>query len=150
MKKVLSVTLAALICVVMVLPSFALGQSTEIKTELKEDVYEISYPADTQIPWNTTENFVIGDIEATKMSLSPNKRVSITVSSENGFNLAHVTEAKSKIAYSLLGADQMQFLPGDYGKKFPLSVTVAQDQWDKACAGEYKDILTFNAVYETV
>lgn len=145
MKKVLSALLVCLLLLLCTLPCFA--DSMTISTGTDSDAWTLSYPADTQIPWETAAQN-IGEIKAVRMLLSPGKTVAVTVTSANGYRLVHSTDADSAIAYTLLGADAIAFLPGDYGKAFPLSVTVADAEWQKAAAGEHKDLLTFTAEYK--
>lgn len=145
MKKIFSVCLAVMLLSLCALGAFA-NQMT-ISTSTNEDAYELVYPADTQIPWEASEQ-EIGAITATKMLLSPGKTVEITVASANGYNLVNRADAAEKIAYTLTGADAIAFFPGDYGKSFPISANVAESEWRQAAAGEFSDILTFTAEYK--
>lgn len=145
MKKIISVGLA---CVMLSLCTFcAFASSMTISTSTDTDAYEITYPADTQIPWEASEQ-ALGAVTATKMLLSPGKTVVISVASENGYNLVNGTDASKTIAYTLSGADEMAFFPGDYGKSFPISANVEESEWRQAAAGEFTDILTFTAEYK--
>ena len=95
MKKTLSVLLAVLLLSLVTVPSFAAPApatlnkenpvgSVKISTgEGKQDEYELSIPADTEIPWEAT-SCAIGKVTATKMWLSPGKTVKVAVSSLNG------------------------------------------------------------------
>lgn len=145
MKKTLSVLLACFLLLLCAVPCFA--DSITISTGTSSDQWTLSYPADTQIPWEASSQS-IGEIKAEKMLLSPGKTVTVSVASANGYCLAHETDADSTIAYTLVGADAVAFLPGDYEKAFPLSVTVEDAEWQKAAAGEHKDLLTFTAEYK--
>lgn len=145
MKKFISV---GLVCVMLSLCTFcAFANSMTISTSTDEDVYELTYPADTQIPWEASEQ-ALGAVTATKMLLSPGKTVVISVASANGFKLVNETDASKTIAYTLTGTDEMAFFPGDYGKSFPISANVAESEWRQAAAGEFTDILTFTAEYK--
>lgn len=145
MKKILSVSLAVMMLSLCALSAFA-NQMT-ISTSTSEDAYEITYPADTQIPWEASEQ-VLGDVTATKMWLSPGKTVEISVASQNGYNLINRADAAAKIAYTLTGTDAIAFFPGDFGKSFPISANVTESEWRQAAAGEFSDILTFTAEYK--
>lgn len=145
MKKTLSILLVGVLLLLCMVPCFA--DSMTISTGPHADEWAISYPADTQIPWEAASQD-IGQIKAVKMLLSPGKTVEVTVSSENAYRLVHETETDSTIEYTLFGADAIAFLPGDFDKAFPLSVTVADVEWQKAAAGEHKDLLTFTAEYK--
>lgn len=145
MKKFISV---GLVCVMLSLCTFcAFANSMTISTSTDTDAYEITYPADTQIPWEASEQ-ALGAVTAIKMLLSPGKTVVISVASANGFKLVNGTDASKTIAYTLTGADEMAFFPGDYGKSFPISVNVVESEWRQAAAGEFTDILTFTAEYK--
>ena len=145
MKKILSVLLAVLLLAFCAMPCFA--DSMTISTSADSAAWSISYPADTQIPWEASAQS-IGEIQAQTMLIPPGKTVEVTVTSANAYHLVHQTDANSKIAYTLLGAEAVAFFPGDYGKAFPLSVTVEEAQWRYAAAGEHTDQLTFTAEYK--
>lgn len=145
MKKILSVSLAVIILLLCAVTAFA--NSMTISTSTDEDVYELTYPADTQIPWEAPE-YALGEVKATKMLLSPGKTVEISVKSQNGYNLVNLADAAEKIAYTLTGTDAIAFFPGDYGKSFQISANVAESEWRQAAAGEFTDILTFTAEYK--
>lgn len=144
MKKILSVSLAVIILLLCAVTAFA--NSMTISTSTDEDVYELTYPADTQIPWEALE-YALGEVKATKMLLSPGKTVEISVESQNGYNLVNLADASEKIAYTLTGTDAIAFFPGDYGKSYPVSANVAESEWRQAVAGEFNDVLTFTAEY---
>lgn len=158
MKKKLSVLLAVLLLSLVTVPSFAAPApatlnkenpvgSVKISTgEGKQDEYELSIPADTEIPWEAT-SYAIGKVTATKMWLSPGKTVKVAVSSLNGSKLVNTLDSSKTIAYTLTGAEQMAFLPGDYMKSYDLSVNIAEAEWQKAASGEHTDVLTFTAEY---
>ena len=112
----------------------------------KQDEYELSIPADTEIPWEAS-SYAIGKVTATKMWLSPGKTVKVAVSSLNGSKLVNTLDSSKTIAYTLTGAEQMAFLPGDYMKSYDLSVNIAEAEWQKAASGEHTDVLTFTAEY---
>ena len=73
--------------------------------------------------------------------------VKVSVASANDYSLVSTTSASSKIAYTLTGADAIAFFAGDYDKSFPLSVSIADAQWQQAASGEHTDVLTFTAEY---
>ena len=145
MKKFLSVVFALILVSVCVLPAFA--DSMTISTgSCVTDEYQLTFPADTDIPWESP-SYALGSVTATVMRLSPGKTVKVSVASANDYNLVSTTSASSKIAYTLTGADAIAFFAGDYGKSFPLSVSIADAQWQQAASGEHTDVLTFTAEY---
>lgn len=145
MKKVISAGLAVLMLALCMVPAFA--DSMTISTGTQQDEWQLSYPADTQIPWETAEQ-ALGAVTATKLLLSPGKTVTVSVESANGYRLVNAADAKKSIAYTLSGADAIAFFPGEYGKSFPLSASVAESEWRQAAAGEHTDVLTFTAEYK--
>lgn len=145
MKKLFSAGLAIVMLVLCVTPVFAAGQSMEISTKADQVEYELTYPADIEIPWQTTA-MDIGEVTATKMLIEPDKMVKVSVSSQNDFKLINEADSEKTIAYSLL-SDNISFFPGDYGKSFTLSVEVEENEWLYAASGKHSDILTFTAEY---
>ena len=145
MKKFFSVGLAAVMLVLCIMPVFASSQSMEISTKADRAQYELTYPADIEIPWQTTA-IDIGEVTATKMLIEPDKMVKVSVSSQNNYNLVNEADSEKSIAYSLL-VDNISFFPGDYGESFTLSVEIEEDEWLYAASGKHSDILTFTAEY---
>lgn len=144
MRKLFSVVLAVMLifsCTVM-----ACAQSMQISTNSGEADYQLEFPADTEIPWESPTT-AIGEVTATKMLIEPKKTVKVSVSSENDYRLVNVKDSASTIAYTLTGADSIAYLPGDIGKSYPLSVEIESEQWAKAASGEHRDILTFTMEY---
>ena len=145
MKKFLSVVFALILVSVCVLPAFADSMTISTGSGVTDE-YQITFPADTDIPWESP-SYALGSVTATVMRLSPGKTVKVSVASANDYNLVSTTSASSKIAYTLTGADAIAFFAGDYGKSFPLSVSIAAAQWRQAASGEHTDVLTFTAEY---
>lgn len=147
MKKWISLLTAAVLLALCSVTGFA--KSVNITTATDEEVYVISYPADTQIPWEAAEH-TLGAVQAAEMQLAPGSSVTVSVSSQNGFKLVQPKAVENEIPYTLHGAEEIVFYPRDYGKAFPLSVTVEQSAWQKAAAGEHADLLTFTVEYKSV
>ncbi len=145
MKKFLSVALALVMFALCTVPCFAESQSMTISTT-GVVAYELSYPADIEIPW-LTKSMGIGEIRAVLLNIEPNKAVTVSVSSANNYKLANNADASKTIAYDLSGVDDIKFLPGDFGKSYGLNVSVADSQWKQASSGKHTDLLTFTAEY---
>lgn len=143
MKKFLSVVFALILVSVCVLPAFASSMTISTGSGVTDD-YQLTFPADTNIPWESS-SYALGSVTATVMRLSPDKKVKVSVASDNDYNLVSTASASSKIAYTLTGADAIVFFAGDYGKDCPLSVSIADAQWQQAASGEHTDVLTFTA-----
>ena len=111
-----------------------------------EVIYEISYPADIVIPWQTN-TMGIGRVTAVILNIEPSKVVTVSVSSAYNYKLVNDDDVTKTIAYKLYGGDGIKFLPGDYGKSYDLSVSVADSQWQQAASGKHSDLLTFTAEY---
>ncbi len=145
MKKALSAGVALLMLLLCVIPVCGAQQSIEISTVAQVE-YLLSFPADVEIPW-LTDSMPIGEVIAEKMLIEPAKVIKVSVSSENGYKLVNSADSERSIAYTLLGHESIVYLPGDYGKTFPLSVDVSQAQWLQAASGRHSDILTFTVEY---
>ena len=145
MKKFLAVVFALILVSVCVLPAFADSMTISTGSGVTDE-YQLTFPADTDIPWESS-SYALGSVTATVMRLSPGKTVKVSVASANDYSLVSTTSASSKIAYTLTGADAIAFFAGDYGKSFPLSVSIADAQWQQAASGEHTDVLTFTAEY---
>lgn len=143
MKKFLSVVFALILVSVCVLPAFADSMTISTGSGVTDE-YQLAFPADTNIPWESS-SYALGSVTATAMRLSPDKKVKVSVTSANDYNLVSTASASSKIAYTLTGADAIVFFAGDYGKDCPLSVSIADAQWQQAASGEHTDVLTFTA-----
>lgn len=144
MRKLLSMVLAVMLifsCTVM-----ACAESMQISTNSGDAVYQLAFPADTEIPWES-EMTAVGNVTATKMLIEPKKTVKVSVSSENSYRLVNVKDSASAIAYTLTGADSIAFLPGEVGKSYPLSVEIGSEEWAKAASGEHRDVLVFTMEY---
>ena len=145
MKKVLSVVLALVLLLLCTVPCFAEAQSMVIST-VGVVAYELSYPADIEIPWKT-ESMGIGQVTAVLLNIEPSKAVSVSVSSAYNYKLTNELDASKTIAYNLYGTDDIKFLSGDFGKSFDLSVSVEDNQWQQAASGKHSDLLTFTVEY---
>lgn len=145
MKKFLSVVFALILVSVCVLPAFADSMTISTGSGVTDE-YQLAFPADTNIPWESS-SYALGSVTATVMRLSPDKKVKVSVTSANDYSLVSTTSASSKIAYTLTGADAIVFFAGDCDKACPLSVSIADAQWQQAASGEHTDVLTFTAEY---
>ncbi len=145
MKKTLSVVLALVLLLLCTVPCFAEDQSMTIST-VGVVAYEISYPADIKIPWDVN-TMGIGFVTAVLLNLEPSKVVKVSVSSAYDYNLVNETDATKMIKYQLNGADDIEFLPGNFARTYPLSVNIADEQWRQAAPGVHSDLLTFTADY---
>lgn len=151
MKKFLSVLVAVTVLSLSCLLSASAGTlsppqvsgETEIYTERTEDI-AVMYPADVGIPWNTEGDFEIGAISAETMVIAPNKKVVISVASQNDCSLVG---DGGYIPYTLGGAGGVEFTVVNDDSVFPLTVNIAKEDWNKASAGDYSDILTFTLDY---
>lgn len=151
MKKMISVLAAATVVMLSCLlpvtagtlsPSETSGTMV-INTERTEAI-EVAYPADVVIPYGTEGEYAIGEISATQMVIAYDKKVTISVASEN--DCAFVSDG-GNIPYTLSGADAVEFTEVNDTSVFPLAVTVAQEDWEAAPAGDYSDVLTFTLAY---
>ena len=145
MKKLFSLSLAIVMLILCITPAFAFSQSMEISTSTDTPEYELSFPADIEIPWQSSST-LIGQVKAEKMLIEPDKKVAVTISSQNDFNLLNVRDNTKAIEYTLV-YDNISFFPGDYGESFSLTVEIENEEWLYAASGRHSDILTFTAEY---
>lgn len=154
MKKFISVLVAATFVMLSCLLTVSAGTlsptektgSMVISTERTEDI-AVTYPADVNIPYGSEGDYAIGEISAATMVIAPNKKVTITVASENDYAFV---SGGGKIPYTLGGANAIEFTEVNDSSVFPLTVSVSKADWNAATAGEYRDVLTFTLAYENI
>ena len=89
MKKFLSVVFALILVSVCVLPAFADSMTISTGSGVTDE-YQLAFPADTNIPWESS-SYALGSVTATAMRLSPDKKVKVSVASANDYNLVSTT-----------------------------------------------------------
>ena len=164
MKKLLAV-FSALALMAAPMTAFAANPITE-STEQTGDVtisteiapaYIVTIPADTKIKFgdNVTE---FGKIELTEARLEPGKVVAVDVYGD--FEMKNSSDESKTILYDVIGYDDMDgtdipeysFIDSSYftdvkGHSVRLRIEIRDEEWHKAPAGSYSDVLTFQVSY---
>lgn len=148
MKKVISVLLAVLMLAALMVPAFAAtftqdeGEgSATVKTDTSavtgEGTYTVTYDAEITVPWNSTD--AVYSEYTVETHLRSGNKLEVTVSSDG------IMEYNAlQLPYTLAG--DLSYTAGaaeNTTKK--ISVTVAQDNWDKAPIADYTDTITYSA-----
>ena len=121
-----------------------------ISTEVAP-AYIVTIPTNLKVPFNSV-NTNFGAVTLTKAQLEPDKCVKVTLETDN--LLDNKADAEKTIPYTINEgkADAVGgvFTTASYltaGDKTDLTVTITQDDWNKAYAGEYSDTVIFNIEY---
>ena len=114
--------------------------------------YIVTIPADTNVPFNSLSTD-FGSLTLTEARLEAGRYVRVHLSSD--FKLKNKADAEKVIPYDVISTTpdntgslktfdvQLEFK----GDTCPLAITITQDDWDKAYAGEYSDTITFDIQY---
>ena len=167
MKKLIS-GLSALVVMAAPLTAFADGYTTidqdtpepqqaqAVITAEIAPAYIVTIPTDTKIPFNSLET-ELGEIELTKARLEPGASVMVGFAGSEGSPVLKNKADKEKTIPYRFKYDTEGFGLGDgtgtefsmqtEGEKGTLSVTIKQEDWNKAYAGEYADTVTFTVRY---
>ncbi len=157
MKKILSVTLAAVLMLAVCVPAFATKSITDktessattlVKTSTEREDgtngenYKVIIPAATSIPWGKDSINLSYFAEA---HLGYGKKLSVTVKG-NG-KMALTEDANEKLAYTLGGATEFVSASPvlNPGVNKILTLAISENAWANAIVGEYSDTLTFTA-----
>ena len=155
MKKLLAALLSIALFASISATAFAaeINQDSNPKTAtatIKTSVapkYTVSIPADVTVAFNaTTTDF--GSIEVTSAQIDPDKCIKVALTSDGELN--NTADSAKVIPYTVT-AGGATFTSATYdatGDKTDLTINIAQDDWNKAYAGEYSDTVTFTVSYE--
>lgn len=160
MKKILSVTLAAVLMLAICVPAFATKSITEktgnsattlVKTSTdREDgtdgaSYKVLIPAETSIPWGK-DSINLSYLAEAHLRYGQKLRVTVTGSGK----MALTEDANEKLAYTLGGATEFVSARPVVNPAVNniLTLAISENAWANAIVGEYSDTLTFIA--ETV
>ena len=130
-----------------------------ITTEI-DPTFVVTIPADTKVEFNALDT-EFGKVELTKGRLDPGKVVKVSV--ESDFALKNKKDVNATIPYEVYAqhrpkegesgltmpvpiASTPLYLSQE-GMDFNLEIVIAQNDWNKAPAGEYSDTVTFNVEY---
>lgn len=121
-----------------------------ITTEIAP-AYIVTIPSDLQVPFNSV-NTDFGAVELTQAQLEPNKCVKVTLETDGLLENQADTTKTLPYAINQGKSDNVgdAFTTASYlaaGDKTDLTVTITQEDWNKAYAGQYSDTVTFNIEY---
>lgn len=160
MKKLLSATLAAALCLSASSAVFAadtqINESTADPknanttiTASKPATYTVVIPESATAEYDVEDN-TIGDIVYASGNLEPNAKVTVELTGASDFT--NDKDSNSKIPYSI-ESNGTVFTAADFpentadGTKVPLSVKITKSDWAEAKAGQYTATLTFTVTY---
>ena len=156
MKRIISAVFIVLMFVAMSTTAFASykGINQDVDNESQNTnltlsiapTYTISIPADANINFNETST-PLGTVNATNIKIEPNKNV--VVSAVAG-ELKNQKDTNKTLKYKLMnGKEEFSSISlNNTEEKADLSVTIEEEDWNKAYAGDYKGIITFTISYE--
>ena len=151
MKKVISVLLAVMMLAALMIPAFAAtidqtggnpatGGAT-VKTDTSavtgEGTYTVTYDAEITVPWNSTA--AVSSNYTVETHLKTGKQLLVTATSDG-----IMTYNALELPYTL-GGDTAYTAGAAENATKAITVTVAQDDWDKAPIAEYTDTITYTA-----
>ena len=153
MKKLIGILLVVALFATMAVPALAADTDTKTTdTNITLSVaptYTVTIPANTTVTFNATETS-FGAIEVTAAQIHPDKWIRVTIAYDG--KLENAVESTKVIPYVIKAGDA-EFTSATYltaGDKTDLTINIAQDDWNKAYAGEYSDTVTFTVSYETI
>lgn len=148
MKKVTSVLLAVMMLAALMVPAFAAtftqdegtGGAT-VKTDTSavvgDGTYTVTYDAEISVPWNYTS--AVSSEYSVETHLKSGKQLLVTASSDE-----IMTYNALELPYALGGVTSYTAGAAENATK-EITVTVAQDDWNKAPVAEYTDTITYTA-----
>ena len=148
MKKLVSFALMLALSAALSATAFADddNRSVEVKTH-SDPTYTVTIPANTTVTFNA-EDTSFGKIELTKAQLDPGKKVNVTLSASG--TLKNKADTTKTLPYQIQSAGQ-KFTSAAYttaGDSTALTIHIAQEDWNKAYAGNYADTVTFTISYQ--
>lgn len=144
MKKKLAAIGFATIITVSAVTAYA---SNEMTVGYQVDpAYTVTIPTDMQVTYNEVEG-EYGKIIVEEAKLAEDKCIEVTAVSDR--TLKNQSDSSSKIPYQIK-ADGEIFTSARYtkvGEETSLTISIKEEDWQKAVAGEYKDNVIFEINY---
>ncbi len=167
MKRIIAGVLASALMAAP-LTAFAANPITE-STEQTGDVtisveiapsYTVTIPADTKVKYGDTET-AFGKVEMSKARFEPGKCVLISVAGD--YALKNKADETKTIPYDVtarMTAEDGETVEGSIKKygfygvfaedSAELTIHISEEDWNKAPAGSYSDVLTFHIGYTDI
>ncbi len=111
-----------------------------------DPAYSVTIPIDTSMQFNGT-SASYGKIAIEEAKIDDGKCIQVSLVSD--FTLKNQSDKNAVIPYKIL-ADGSLFTTKQYtkaGEVTPLTIEIAKDDWKKATAGTYQDVVTFTVSY---
>ena len=150
MRKLLSIIFATVMAFALCVSAFAANETdgTTTLTATISSNYNITIPADASILFEAVST-PIGNVGISEARLEPNKKVTISASTDG--ELVNTADTDKVIAYALKSGGQA-FTSASFmaNGTVALTIDIEATAWNSAVAGTYKDAITFTAVYESI
>lgn len=147
MRKLTAVLVSAMFIIGSVIPAGAEeSRQTTISVSI-DPAYTVVIPASTTIDNGATESS-IGEVALENAKLEPDKSIYVSVDASG--SLKNSRNSSKTIPYRIMNNDQ-QFKSANYyasGDKTPLVISIDKNDWNKAYAGSYSDVLVFTISYQ--
>lgn len=148
MKKLAAFTLALALSAAMSTTAFADDDNRMVEVTAHIDpTYTVTIPANTTVTFNAVDTS-FGAITLTAAQLDPDKSVKVALSASG--TLKNSKDDRKTLAYQILDGDAA-FTSAAYttaGQSTALTIHIAQEEWNKAYAGNYADTVTFTISYQ--
>ena len=152
MKKLAFAAALMMMCSAAALPAFAADDNRNaVITTSVDPAYIVTIPSNLDVELNAL-NTDFGALALESAHLAPNSAVRITLISD--YTLNHVEDDSKVIPYAINTGTANQvgakFVSADFttaGQSVDLTVSITQDDWNHAFAGDYKDTVTFQIEY---
>lgn len=144
MKKMIAMAVTLFL---LAIPAVTVSAGSKTTVSYTADpVYLVTIPTNTLVPFNALE-YDYGKIIVEEALVEEDKCIEVRMDSE-GF-LVNQEDPDSMIPYKIL-ADGSPFTNQRYtktGEETQLTISIQQEDWNKATGGAYKTAVTFNISY---
>lgn len=152
MKKLTAAILALVLTFSLSATAFAeeINQEGNTNVEITASVaptYTVTIPTATNVTFNKTSTS-FGKVALTAARLEPGASVKVTLTADN--TLKNKADGSKTIAYTITDSNGTDFSEKSFttvGEEVPLTINITQDEWNKAYAGDYEDIVIFKVAY---
>lgn len=132
----------------MVLANTVYANNTTTVSYTVNPAYTVLIPVDTEVEFNQlSESF--GKIQVENAQIDEGKCIEVSLSSDGV--LKNKNNRSDVIPYQILKTSEATpFVSARYhtvGEATPLTISIKQDDWNKAPSGDYSDTVTFTISY---
>lgn len=154
MKKLISALMALCLVLSISVTAFAaeIDQETDPKTSQATittsiaPTYTVTIPESVSVAFNA-ETTDFGAIEVTAAQLDPGKCIQVSLNASG--ELENKADSSKVLPYTVSCGDS-EFTSAKYlaaGEKSDLKINITREDWNKAYAGDYEDIVIFEVAY---